>query len=171
VSNRMGRLLQSFPFQRHPKPKLQTNSDPFLSCLSLQRSWNPSLHTQVYKYLEHHFILHEAQCGFRPGHCTQDVFLKTVDDWRCSLEKMKSLALLLLTLARHLIPSATRFCCKNYHCMGSAETRYNGSKAACMVGDREWYLVGQSQTGLMYVRVSLKDPSLSLFFLASSLMT
>ena len=58
--------------------------------------------------------------------------------WR----KMKSFALLLLTLARHSILSATRLCWRNYHCMGFVETRYNGSKATCMVGGREWYLVG-----------------------------
>ena len=42
------------------------------------------VHTQVYGYLRQHGILHEAQSGFRPKHSTQDVVLKTVDDWKHS---------------------------------------------------------------------------------------
>ena len=32
-------------------------------------------------------MLHKAQSGFRANHCTQDVLLKTVEDWRGSLER------------------------------------------------------------------------------------
>ena len=45
------------------------------------------IHMQVSRYLDKHDILHEAQSGFRPNHCTQDVLLKTVEDWRDCQEK------------------------------------------------------------------------------------
>ena len=32
-------------------------------------------------------MLHKAQSRFRSNHCTQDVLLKTVEDWRSSLER------------------------------------------------------------------------------------
>ena len=34
-------------------------------------------------------MLHKAQSGFRANHCTHDVLLKTVGDWRGSLERNK----------------------------------------------------------------------------------
>ena len=45
------------------------------------------VYAQVFRYLDKFSILHKAKSGFRPNHSTQDVLLKTVEDWRCSLEK------------------------------------------------------------------------------------
>jgi hypothetical protein len=44
------------------------------------------IHRQLYTYLMENSLLHPCQSGFRPAHCTQDVLLKTIDEWRVSLD-------------------------------------------------------------------------------------
>ena len=73
-----------------PKTSYANTPDEYLPISILPviaRVMESFVHTRVYKYLKHHGVLHEVQSGFRPKHCTQDVLLKTVDDWRCNLEK------------------------------------------------------------------------------------
>ena len=70
-----------------PKSPLSKRVDEFrpISILSVVAKVLESLvYVQVHRY--QHGILHEAQSGFRPKPCTQDVILRIVDDWRCSLE-------------------------------------------------------------------------------------
>ena len=45
------------------------------------------VHKQVLKYPDKFGMLHKAQSRFRANHCTQDFLLKTVKDWRGSLER------------------------------------------------------------------------------------
>ena len=54
----------------------------------------------MYEYLQHHGILHPAQSGFRPNHNTQDVLLKTVDDWWFSLNKNKVIGAVFVDLRK-----------------------------------------------------------------------
>ena len=58
------------------------------------------VHTQVYGYLKHHDILHESQSGFRPKHSTQDALLKTVDDWRQSLDRNEIVGSVFIDLSK-----------------------------------------------------------------------
>ena len=39
------------------------------------------VHQQLYDYLEKNYIK-EEQTGFRPNRSTQDILLKTVEDWK-----------------------------------------------------------------------------------------
>ena len=48
---------------------------------------------QFYNYLVTNSLLHPNQSGFRPSHCTQDILLKTIDDWRKALDKENVLEL------------------------------------------------------------------------------
>ena len=57
----------------------------------LAKVFEPLVHKQVSKYLDKFGMLHKAQSGFRANHCTQDVLLKTVEDWRGSLERTRLL--------------------------------------------------------------------------------
>ena len=58
------------------------------------------VHTQVYGHLKQHDILHESQSGFRPRHSTQDALLKTVDDWRLSLDKIEIVGSVFIDLSK-----------------------------------------------------------------------
>ena len=44
------------------------------------------VHDQVYDYLGSNNILKEKQAGFRPNRSTQDIFLRTIDDWKTALD-------------------------------------------------------------------------------------
>ena len=44
------------------------------------------IHHQLYKYLETHDLVNPAQSGFHPLHNTQDVILKTIDDWKIAVD-------------------------------------------------------------------------------------
>ena len=41
---------------------------------------------QLCDYLQEHSLLTPHQSGFRPGHSTQDVLIKTMDDWHKELD-------------------------------------------------------------------------------------
>ena len=45
------------------------------------------VYAQVYGYLHQHGILNEAQSGLGPSTCTTQDVIRSVDDWRCSLER------------------------------------------------------------------------------------
>ena len=44
-------------------------------------------HTQLYSYIEINSLLHAAQSGFQPQHSTQDVLIRSVDDWRSTEQR------------------------------------------------------------------------------------
>ena len=58
------------------------------------------VHDQLYQYLVKNKLLNVVQSGFRPHHCTQDVLLKTVDDWRVSLDEGKMVGTILIDLSK-----------------------------------------------------------------------
>ena len=54
-----------------------------------------------YEYpLQKNKLLNAAQSGFRPHHCTQDVLLKTVDDWKIFLDAGKIVGTVLIDLSK-----------------------------------------------------------------------
>ena len=59
---------------------------------------------QLHMYKEMNKLLDPAQSGFRPHHCTQDVLVKTVDDWKIALDAGKMVGTVLID-AKHLIQS------------------------------------------------------------------
>ena len=58
------------------------------------------VHRQLYTYLQENDLLHPAQFGFRPGHSTQDVLVKVVDEWRRALDEDKVVGAVLLDLSK-----------------------------------------------------------------------
>ena len=58
------------------------------------------VHDQLYQYLLKNKLLNIVQSGFRPHHCTQDFLLKTVDDWRVSLDEGKMVGTILIDLSK-----------------------------------------------------------------------
>ena len=66
----------------------------------LAKVFESLVHTQVYGYVKHHDILHESQSGYRPKHSTQDALLKTVDDWRLSLDRNEIVGSVFIDLSK-----------------------------------------------------------------------
>jgi len=56
------------------------------------------VHIQLYAYLQEHNILHRAQSGFKLGHCTQDVVVASVDNWRRGLDNSYFVGVVLVDL-------------------------------------------------------------------------
>ena len=55
---------------------------------------------QLTEFLEKNCLLCDEQCGFRIGRTTQDVLLKTTEDWRQALDEIKVVATAVLDLRR-----------------------------------------------------------------------
>ena len=55
---------------------------------------------QLYSYVSGSGLLHWAQSGFRPHHCTQDVLLKVTDDWRASIDRNEVVGAVFLDLRK-----------------------------------------------------------------------
>ena len=58
------------------------------------------VHDQVYEYLESNNILKEEQAGFRPNRSTQDILLRTIDDWKTALDLGHVVATVMIDLPK-----------------------------------------------------------------------
>lgn len=58
------------------------------------------IHAQLYAYMESNALIHPAQSGFCPRHSTQDVLVKTVDDWRKALDRDEVVGTVLADLSK-----------------------------------------------------------------------
>ena len=58
------------------------------------------VHDQLYDNLEANGLLSPVQSGFHPGHCTQDVLLKSVDDWKIALDKGMVVGTVMIDLSK-----------------------------------------------------------------------
>ena len=47
-------------------------------------------------------LLDLSQSGFRPHHCTQDIFVKSVNDWKIALDAGKVVGTVLINLSKAL---------------------------------------------------------------------
>ena len=77
-----------------------TNYRPVSVIPVLAKVFESLIHQQLYDYLEAHELINEVQAGFRPNHSTQDVLLKTVDDWRTSLDKGDIVGTIMIDLSK-----------------------------------------------------------------------
>ena len=58
------------------------------------------MHDQVYEYLESNNILKEEQAGFRPNRSTQDILLRSIDDWKTALDLGHVVATVMIDLSK-----------------------------------------------------------------------
>ena len=77
-----------------------SNYRPISVLPEIAKLFEKLVHQQLYAYLQEHNILHPAQSGFRPGHCTQDVVVASVDDWRRGLDNNHVVGAVLVDLSR-----------------------------------------------------------------------
>ena len=66
----------------------------------LAKVFESIVHQQLYSYLEKNKILREEQTGFRPNRSTQDILLRTVDDWRGALDDGDVVATVMIDLSK-----------------------------------------------------------------------
>ena len=88
------------PIQKKPRINNITNYRPISVLPVIAKVYESLVHKQLYSYLTTNAILHPSQSGFRPGHSTQDVLLKTVDDWRIALDRGEYVGAVLIDLSK-----------------------------------------------------------------------
>ena len=76
------------------------NYRPISIVLILAKVLESIVHDQVYEYLESNNILNEEQAGFRPNRSTQDILLRTIDDWKTALELSHVVATVMIDLSK-----------------------------------------------------------------------
>ena len=55
---------------------------------------------QLYDHLQEHSLITPHPSGFRPGYSTQDVLIKTMDDWRKELDSDHIVSALFVDLSK-----------------------------------------------------------------------
>ena len=88
------------PIQKNPRNNNISNYRPISVLPVIAKVYESLVHKQLYSYLTTNAILHPCQSGFRPGHSTQDVLLKTVDDWRIALDRGEYVGAVLIDLSK-----------------------------------------------------------------------
>ena len=88
------------PIQKKPGTNFVTNYRPISVIPFIAKVYESLIHRQLYSYLSENSILHPSQSEFRPGRTTQDVLLKTVDDWRIALDCGEHIGAVLIDLSK-----------------------------------------------------------------------
>lgn len=81
------KLANVTPVPKTRDAQLVTNYRPISFLPVVAKVFESLVHRQVYEYMQSHKILNPAQSGFRPHHCTRDVLLKSVNDWKIALDR------------------------------------------------------------------------------------
>ena len=116
------------------------------------------VHSQVYDYLQHRGILHHAQSGFRPKHSTQDVLLKTVDDWRLSLSRNEVVGAVFVDLSKAFDSISHELLLQKLDHYGIRGTPLEWFRS--FLTGRKQRVVVRSHCGLTFNLGCPKDPSL-----------
>ena len=81
------KLANVHPVFKSGDSRLLTNYRPISVLSILAKVFESLVHQQVYSYFSSNNLLSPAQCGFRPGHCTQDLLIKVTEDWKFALDE------------------------------------------------------------------------------------
>ena len=88
------------PIPKSPSATLPPQFRPISVLPVIAKVYESLIHKQLYSYLVNKSLLHPCQSGFRPDHGTQDVLLKTVDDWRKALDLGKCIGTVFVDLSK-----------------------------------------------------------------------
>jgi len=80
--------------------ELVTNYRPVSFLPVISKVFESLIHQQLYHYLDSNSLLSPAQFGFRPHHNTQDVLLKSVDDWKMALDRNELVGTVMIDLSK-----------------------------------------------------------------------
>ena len=70
------------------------------SLLAREKEFESIVYDQLFDFLEKNKILNEEQAGFRPNRSTQDVLLRTIDDWKKALGLGQFVATVMIDLSK-----------------------------------------------------------------------
>ena len=88
------------PVAKNGDNELVTNYRPVSILPVVSKVFESLVHRQLYHYLDSNNLLSSAQFGFRPHHNTQDVLLKSVDDWKMALDKNELVGTVMIDLSK-----------------------------------------------------------------------
>ena len=92
------------------------------------------MYTHLIDHLSVHKIITPFQCGFRPNHSTENVLLRTVEDWRFDVDRGKAVAAILIDFTK--TPSLILCCSRNYTLLVLLTQHYVGSRIFFQTGGR-----------------------------------
>jgi len=102
----MGALLEEWkaahvtPVHKQGDKETVENYRPVLVLPVVVKVFEAVIHAQLYTYMESNAVIHPAQSGFRPRHSTQDLLVKTIDDWRKALDSDEVVGTVLVDLSK-----------------------------------------------------------------------
>ena len=91
-----------------PVPKSSTatslvsNFRPISVLPVIAKVFESVVHQQLYSHPTSNSLLYPSQSGFRPAHSTQDVLIKSVDDWKIALDHGELVGTVLIDLSKAL---------------------------------------------------------------------
>ena len=88
------------PVPKSGDRELVTNYRPVSIPPVVSKVFELLIHHQLYHYHDSNNLLSSAQFGFRPRHNTQDVLLKSVDDWKMALDRNEFVATVMIDLSK-----------------------------------------------------------------------
>ena len=88
------------PVPKSEDKHLAKNYRPVSVLPVLAKVFESIVHHQLYEYFDSNDLLNSAQSGFRPSHNTQDVVLKTIDDWRIALDNGNFVGTVMIGLSK-----------------------------------------------------------------------
>ena len=84
------------------------------------REW--CIATRLLDHLSVHNILTPFQSGFRPNHSTEDVLLRTVEDWRFDVDRGKAVAAVFIDFTKAFDSISHSLLLRKLHTIGVVDT-------------------------------------------------
>ena len=96
------------PIQKTPNDHKPNNYRPISVLPVIVKVMEQIIHKQLYTHMASNNEISHYQSGFRPAHSTQDVILKTIEDWKTAIDQGKHVGASSLTSAKRLTALTTR---------------------------------------------------------------
>ena len=90
-----------------------------------------------------------AQSGFCPGHSTQDLLIKVVEDWKSALDCDNLVGTVFIDLSKAFDSIDHGLLLAKLSGYGFDDIFYNGLQITCHATSSMWCYIAPSQTGLL----------------------